>query len=74
MMRQPGLSSESQRWEMVGGGLIVIYSPFGKPKKTRRIGCMGLLALVLSLLFNNMLLKHLTAEVPYDRIRGLRFR
>ena len=29
------------------------------PKKTRRIGCMGLLALVLSLLFNNMLLKHL---------------
>ena len=32
------------------------------PKKTRRIGCMGLLALVLSLLFNNMLLKHLIAR------------
>ena len=31
------------------------------PKKTRRIGCMGLLALVLSLLFNNMLLKQIEA-------------
>lgn len=42
------------------------------PKKTRRIGCMGLLALVLSLLFNNMLLKHLIARSrPYDCIRGL---
>ena len=42
------------------------------PKKTRRIGCMGLLALVLSLLFNNMLLKHLNARSrPYDCIRGL---
>ena len=40
------------------------------PKKTRRIGCMGLLALVLSLLFNNMLLKHLIARSrPYDCIR-----
>lgn len=33
---------------------------------------MGLLALVLSLLFNNMLLKHLIARSrPYDCIRGL---
>lgn len=38
------------------------------PKKTRRISCMGLLAL----LFNNMLLKHLIARSrPYDCIRGL---
>ena len=72
MMRQPGLSAESQRWEMRGAVWIAISLLLLVPKKTRRIGCMGLLALVLSLLFNNMLLKHLIARSrPYDCIRGL---
>ena len=55
-----------------GAVWIVISLLLLVPKKTRRIGCMGLLSLVLSLLFNNMLLKHLIARSrPYDCILGL---
>lgn len=41
MMRQPGLSAESQRWEMQGAVWIAISLLLLVPKKTRRIGCMG---------------------------------
>ena len=44
-----------------GAVWIVISLLLLVPKKTRRIGCMGLLSLVLSLLFNNMLLKQIEA-------------
>lgn len=41
-------------------------------KKTRKIGCMGLLALLFSLCVNNMLLKNLVARTrPYDAIEAL---
>lgn len=40
--------------------------------KTRKIGCMGLLALFFSLIVNNVLLKNLVARVrPYDAIPEL---
>lgn len=41
-------------------------------KKTRKLGCMVALALLGSLLINNMLLKNLVARTrPYDAIEGL---
>lgn len=41
-------------------------------RKTRRVGVMSLLALLVSFLLNNMLLKNLVARVrPYDAIEGL---
>lgn len=37
------------------------------PKKTRKIGCLGILGLLGSLLVNNLLLKNLVARIrPYD--------
>lgn len=42
------------------------------PKKTRKTGVMSLLALLVSLLINNMILKNLVARVrPYETIAGL---
>lgn len=42
------------------------------PKKTRKIGCMGLLALLGSLVVNNIILKNLIARPrPFDVIEGL---
>lgn len=41
-------------------------------RKTRRIGCMSLLALFFSLCVNNLLLKQIVARTrPYDAIHGL---
>lgn len=41
-------------------------------KKTRKVGCMGLLALLFSLCVNNLLLKNLIARTrPYDAISAL---
>lgn len=40
--------------------------------KTRKIGCISILALLFSLIFNNILLKNLVKRVrPYNRIDGL---
>lgn len=42
------------------------------PKKTRKIGCMSICALFLSLLINNMILKNLVARTrPYEVLTGL---
>lgn len=42
------------------------------PRKTRQAGAMSLLALLVSFLLNNMLLKNLVARArPYDAIEGL---
>ena len=42
------------------------------PKKTRRVGCYASLALLLSFLLNNILLKNLVGRVrPYEAIPGL---
>lgn len=42
------------------------------PKKTRRIGLMSILALLLSLLINNIILKNLVARTrPYEMVEGL---
>lgn len=42
------------------------------PRKTRDIGLAGILALLISLLFNNIILKNLVARVrPYEVIEGL---
>ena len=42
------------------------------PEKTRRIGIAGILALLVSLLINNIILKNLVARVrPYEVIEGL---
>ncbi len=42
------------------------------PRKTRKAGIMSLLALVVSLLINNMTLKNLVARIrPYETIEGL---
>lgn len=42
------------------------------PKKTRKIGCLGILALLGSLLINNLLLKNLVARTrPYDAFASL---
>lgn len=42
------------------------------PKRTRKAGVMSLLALLVSLLINNMTLKNLVARIrPYDAIEGL---
>lgn len=72
MMRQPGLSAESQRWEMRGRSGLQFHCSFWYRRKQGGSAAWGLLALVLSLLFNNMLLKHLIARSrPYDCIRGL---
>lgn len=41
-------------------------------KKTRRIGLMSLLALLVSLLINNLTLKNLVARIrPYETVEGL---
>ncbi len=41
-------------------------------KKTRKAGCMSILALLISLLVNNLLLKNLVKRIrPYDYISGL---
>lgn len=42
------------------------------PKKTRKIGCMSALALLGSLIINNLILKNLIARIrPYEIINGL---
>ena len=42
------------------------------PKKTRKIGCLGILGLLGSLLVNNLLLKNLVARIrPYDAFASL---
>ena len=42
------------------------------PKKTRRIGCISILALLGSLLVNNLLLKNLVHRTrPYELVQGL---
>lgn len=42
------------------------------PKKTRKIGCMSILALLFSLLVNNLFLKNLVKRIrPYDYISAL---
>lgn len=42
------------------------------PEKTRRIGLTSILALLVSLLINNMILKNLVARVrPYEVVEGL---
>ncbi len=42
------------------------------PKKTRRIGCMSLTALLLTFLINNVILKNIVARIrPYEVISGL---
>lgn len=52
-------------WVLLSLGLMV-------PKKTRRVGVTSLLALVVSLLINNVLLKNLVGRVrPYDLLEGL---
>ena len=56
------------------GGMIWILISLGLliPKKTRPIGCMSILALLASLLINNMILKNLAARTrPYEVIEGL---
>lgn len=55
-------------------GIIWILMSVGMlfHKKTRKIGCMGLAALVLSALVNNMILKPLIARPrPYELISAL---
>lgn len=42
------------------------------PKKTRRVGCYAALALILSFILNNLILKNLVGRVrPYEVIPGL---
>lgn len=42
------------------------------PKKTRKIGCMSFMALFVSLLINNLMLKNLVGRMrPYDCISSL---
>ncbi len=51
----------------IAGALILLI-----PKKTRRIGICCLIALMGSLLINNVILKNLVARTrPYDAIAGL---
>lgn len=52
-------------WILISLGLLCF-------KKTRKIGCMGLLALLFSLCVNNLLLKNLAArQRPFDAIPAL---
>ena len=52
-------------WVLLSLGLMI-------PDKTRRAGMTSLLALVVSLLINNVLLKNLVGRVrPYDLLEGL---
>lgn len=52
-------------WILLTAALLI-------PKKTRKIGCMSACALLVSLLFNNILLKNLVARVrPYNAIEAL---
>lgn len=56
------------------GGMIWILLSLGMliPKRTRSIGIGGILALLLSLLINNMILKNLVARTrPYEIVEGL---
>lgn len=42
------------------------------PRRTRKVGLAGLLALLISLMINNLTLKNLVARIrPYDTIEGL---
>lgn len=52
-------------WILISVGLLI-------PKRTRKVGSAGLLALLVSLLINNICLKNIVARIrPYDRIEGL---
>lgn len=56
------------------GGIIWIICSLALlvPKKTRKVGLMSILALLVSLLINNMILKNLVARTrPYDMVEGL---
>lgn len=56
------------------GGIIWIICSLALlvPQKTRKIGLMSILALLVSLLINNMILKNLVARTrPYDMVEGL---
>lgn len=56
------------------GGIIWVICSMALlvPKKTRRIGVMSIMALLMSLLINNMILKNLVARTrPYDMVEGL---
>lgn len=51
---------------------IIISLVFLFFQKTRKVGCMMIIAMLLSLLFNNVILKNLVARVrPYEAIDGL---
>ncbi|MCM1091055.1 MAG: phosphatase PAP2 family protein [Butyrivibrio sp.] len=60
-----GLGNSGCIWQLVSVLLMI-------PERTRRVGCMGICALLLSLLVNNMILKNLVARArPYDAIPAL---
>lgn len=53
-------------WVLLSIGLMI-------PRRTRRTGLTALLALLVSLLINNVLLKNLVGRVrPYDLLEGLK--
>lgn len=73
MMRQPGLSAESQRWEMRGrSGLQFHCSFWYRRKQGKDRAAWGLLALCAVAAFQQYAVETSVARSrPYDCIRGL---
>lgn len=75
-IRCPVLTAIFSFITMLGsGGLLPIVTSFVLmlPKKTRKVGFICATALLLSFLFNNLLIKNLVARVrPYEVIEGLK--
>ena len=60
-----GLGNSGFIWQLASMLLLI-------PERTRKVGCMGICALFLSFLVNNMILKNLVARArPYDAIPAL---
>ena len=74
-VRNPALTPLVKGITVLGNGAVLwvlVSIVMLVPEKTRRIGIAGILALLVSLLINNIILKNLVARVrPYEVIEGL---
>ena len=74
-VRNPALTPLVKGITVLGNGAVLwvlVSIVMLVPEKTRRIGIAGILALLVSLLINNIIRKNLVARVrPYEVIEGL---
>lgn len=74
-VRNPALTPLVKAITVLGNGAILwvlVSAAMLIPEKTRRTGLTSILALLVSLLINNIILKNLVARVrPYEVIEGL---